>query len=275
MNTFKFKPEGWNNEITKIDKDNIKMYIENNEILQGLVKECDEQYNLHVNLGEGITGVIPRKEVEGINIDEYGLPKTNLCTGKVHKFVQFKVKEERDNNVVILSRKEVQEEALQWIKNDLKEGQKVTGIVKNIKPYGAFIEIGGGIVGLAHIEDLSIARIKTPYERLKVGQKVDVIVKSIDKEKGKVILSYKEMLGTWEENANKFIAGTKAKGIVRETEKNKNGIFIELTPNLVGMAEYEEGFGYGQEVEVYIKKIDNEKKKVKLIIDTDKVYNNF
>ena len=60
--------------------------------------------------------------------------------------------------------------------------------------------------------------------------------------------------------------GMKAKGIVRETEKNKNGIFIELTPNLVGMAEYKEGLEYGQSVDVYIKKIDAERKKVKLLI---------
>ena len=58
----------------------------------------------------------------------------------------------------------------------------------------------------------------------------------------------------------------KANGIVRETEKNKNGIFIELTPNLVGMSEYEEGLEYGQVVDVYIKKIDYDRKKVKLLI---------
>lgn len=273
MNTLKLKPEGWNNEITKLDIKDINKYIENDEILQGLVKKCDGEYNLYIDLGNGITGIIPREEVEGINIEENGLPKVNLCIGKVHKFVQFKVKEEKEDKVVILSRKEVQKETLNWVKNDLKKGQKVTGIVKNIRPYGAFIEIAGGVVGLAHIEDLSIARIKTPYERLKIGQKVDVMVKSIDKDNGKVILSYKEMLGTWEENVEKFVTGTNTKGIVRETEKNKNGIFIELTPNLVGMAEYEEGLSYGQEVEVYIKKIDKEKKKVKLLIVQDKVYN--
>ena len=59
----------------------------------------------------------------------------------------------------------------------------------------------------------------------------------------------------------------KVKGIIRETEKNKNGIFIELAPNLVGMAEYSEGYEYGQKVNVYIKKIDKEKKKVKLLIE--------
>ena len=92
------------------------------------------------------------------------------------------------------------------------------------------------------------------------------MVKSINRDDGKVILSYKETLGTWEENAEKFEQGTKAKGIVRETEKNKNGIFIELTPNLVGMSEYEEGLEYGQVVDVYIKKIDKQKKKIKLSI---------
>ena len=167
---------------------------------------------------------------------------------------------------LILSRREVQEEALDWVKNDLKIGEKVTGIVKNIKPYGAFVEIGGGVVGLVHIEDLSVARIKTPYERVRIGQKIEVVVKSIDREQGKVILSYKETLGSWEENVEKFTTGIKVKGKVREIEKHKNGIFIELTPNLVGMAEYEEGLQYGQDVEVYIKKIDADKKKVKLLI---------
>ncbi len=266
MNIYKFKPEGWNNEITNVEKNNITQYIENNETLQGIVKECDENFNLYINLGNGITGLIPRQEVEKINVDENGIPKSNLCTGKVHKFVQFKVKEEKDNNVLILSRKDVQEEALNWIRNDLKEGQKVAGIVKNIMPYGAFIEIGGGVVGLAHIEDLSIARIKTPYERLSIGQKVDVMVKYINRENGKVILSYKETLGTWEDNANRFKVGMITNGIVRETEKNKNGLFIELTPNLVGMAEYQDDLDYGQQVKVYIKKIDNEKKKIKLCI---------
>lgn len=265
MKTFKFMPEGWNNEISRLDTENIDYYRENGTILQGLVRKCDDKYNLHIEFENGLTGIIPRQEVEGINLEENGLPKTNLCTGKVHKFVQFKIKD-IEENTAILSRKEVQQEALDWVKNDLQVGQKVSGIVKNIKPYGAFIEIGGGIVGMAHIEDLSIARIKTPYERLRIGQKVEVVVKSINKENGKVILSYKETLGTWEENAEKFMQGMKAKGIVRETEKNKNGIFIELTPNLVGMAEYKEGLEYGQSVDVYIKKIDAERKKVKLLI---------
>ena len=266
MNAFKFIPEGWNNEITKLNEANLREYIQNQDTVQGLVKECDDNYNLYINFDNNLKGIIPRKEVEGINIQEDGLPKTNLCTGKVHKFVQFKVKDIDEKNNLILSRKEVQEEALDWIKNDLDVGERVVGIVRSIKPYGAFIEIGGGVVGLAHIEDLSVARIKSPYERLKIGQNVNIVVKSINRENGKISLSYKDTLGTWEENAQKFSVGMNVKGIIRETEKNKNGVFIEITPNLVGMAEYREGLEYGKTVDVHIKKIDYDKKKIKLVI---------
>ena len=149
---------------------------------------------------------------------------------------------------------------------NLQVGANVKGIVKNIKPYGAFIDIGDGVVGLVHIEDLSVARIKTPYERIKIGQEINTKVKNIDKESGKINLSYKDTLGTWEENAKLFKEGTKVKGIIRNTEAHKNGIFIELKPNLVGMAEYQEGIEYGKQVDVFIKKIIPEKKKIKLII---------
>ncbi|MBP3801179.1 MAG: 30S ribosomal protein S1 [Clostridia bacterium] len=261
-----FTPEGWVDKISVLQPDELTTCIRNNQTLQGIVDECDSNYNLHINLGNNIQGVMPREEVEGINLGIDGLPKTNLCTGKVHKYVQFKVKQVNDDNTVLLSRKDVQNEAMQWLKNDLKPGEIVTGIVKRMESYGVFIEIGGGLVGLAHIEDLSIARIKSPFERLKIGQKVNVMVKSINKEDGRVILSYKELLGTWEENADKFAVGQTTTGIVRETEKNKNGIFIELTPNLVGMAEYEDGLEYGQKVDVYIKRIDYERRKVKVLV---------
>lgn len=255
MSTFKFFPEGWKSEETEETKD----------ILQGIVKNCDKDYNLHVELKNGMHGIIPRQEIEAINVDEKGYPKENLCIGKVHKYVQFKLKE-KDGDKLIFSRKDVQQEVLNSVKTDLKVGDNIKGIVKNITPYGAFIDIGGGVVGLAYIEDLSVARIKTPYERLKIGQNVNIVVKSINRETGKISLSYKDTLGTWEENAKKFSVGMNTKGIIRETEKNKNGIFIELTPNLVGMAEYKEGLKYGEKVDLYIKKIDYDKKKVKVVL---------
>ena len=122
---------------------------------------------------------------------------------------------------------------------------------------------------MLYIEDISVARIKTPAERLKVGQKINVVVKDIDRDKNRVYFSYKEMLGTWEENVENLEEKAVVPGIIRETEKDKRGIFVELKPNLVGMAEYREGMQYGQKVDVYVKKIVKEKKKIKLIIKSN------
>lgn len=262
----RFSPEGWEENFRPMSKDYLNKAMQAGTVMQGIVRKCDSNYNLHIDFGNNITGIIPREEIEAINIDETGFPKPNICTSKVNQYVQFKIKNIGEKDKYILSRKEVGKEALKWIKNELKEGQIVKGIVKSIRPYGVFIEIGGGIVALLHIEDISVARIKSPQERLKIGQKANFVVKSIDRENDRILLSYKELLGTWEENVKKFEEGSTVKGIARETEKSKNGIFIELTPNLVGLAEYKDGIEYGQNVNVYIKKIIPEKRKVKLVI---------
>ena len=262
----KFIPEGWNPIVKAFSLEDLNIASKNGDIMQAKVSKCDSNYNLYLDLGNNITGIIPREEVEAISIDETGFPKPNICTSKINKFVQFKVKDTSKKDTIILSRKAVGKDAANWVKNDLKEGMQVFGIVKNIRPYGAFIEIGGGIVGLLHIEDISVARIKNPNERLKIGQKLKIMVKYIDRRTNRVILSYKETLGTWDENIKDFKEGMKVQGIVRETEKNKNGIFIELKPNLVGMADYKENINYGNKVNVYIKKIIPEKKKIKLVI---------
>lgn len=262
----RFKPEGWEENFRPMSKEFLNKAMQAGTTMQGIVKKCDSNYNLHIDFGNNITGIIPREEVEAINVDETGFPKPNICTSKVNQYVQFKVKDINEKDKYILSRKEVGKEALKWVKNELKEGQIVNGIVRSIRPYGVFVEIGGGIVGLLHIEDISVARIKSPLERLKIGQKANFVVKSIDRGNERILLSYKELLGTWEENIKKFEEGSTVKGIARETEKSKNGIFIELTPNLVGLAEYKNGIEYGQNVNVYIKRIIPEKKKVKLVI---------
>ena len=135
-----------------------------------------------------------------------------------------------------------------------------------MRKFGAFVEIGGGVVGLLHIEDISVSRIKSPEERFFIGQKINVMIKSIDKDNNKIVLSYKELLGDWDENVKEYTEKTVVEGIVKETDKFKNGIFIELKPNLVGLAEYKDGVEYGQKVNVYIKKIIKERKKIKLLI---------
>ena len=121
-----------------------------------------------------------------------------------------------------------------------------------------------GISGLLYIEDICVSRIKSPFERFNIGQDVQVMVKNIDKEQNRVSFTYKELLGTWEDNIKNFKQGTVVQGVARDIE-----IFVELTPNLVGLAEYKDNIEYGQNVNVYIKKIIPEKNKVKLLIYDD------
>ncbi len=189
--------------------------------MQGIVNKCDSNYNLYIDFGNNLKGIIPRDEIEAVNIDETGFPKPNICASKVNKYVQFKVKDVDKKDCFILSRRDVGKDALNWIKQDVKVGQIVKGIVRSIKPYGVFVEIGGGIVGLLHIEDISVARIKTPLERLSIGQKINVMIKSIDYKLERVVLTYKELLGSWEDNIKEFEEGTTAVGIAREVEKSR------------------------------------------------------
>lgn len=263
----KFIPEGWQGTNENYSVEFLKNAWNLGSVIEGKVNTCDENFNLHVKLSDTVEGVIPREEIDFINVDEFGLCKANLCKNKVDTFVQFKVKEFNElDNKVILSRKNVQNEALNWVKDELTPGVILNGIVKNIRQFGVFVEIGGGVVGLLHIEDISISRMKSPEERFCIGQKINVMIKSIDRNNGRIILSYKELLGNWDDNIKEFEEKQVVEGIVKETDKYKNGIFVELKPNLVGLAEYKDGFSYGQKVNVYIKKIIKDKKKIKLLI---------
>ena len=147
----------------------------------------------------------------------------------------------------------------------LHKGMIVKGKVKNIQPYGAFIELQKGIVGLLHIEDISVCRLRSPADVMKLGDIIVTKVKSYDKDTGRISLNYKDLLGTWEENVRDLEEKTVVKGIVRNREKF--GVFIELKPNLVGLAEDKKlNVSYGDVVDVLIKKISPETKKIKLVI---------
>lgn len=262
----KFIPEGWYIDNKTIDGNVLNKAMETQQILEAKVVKCDDNFNLHVQFADDKIGIINRNEIELTANNNQSTFKENISTSKLNRYVQFKVKGIDESNNYILSRKDVEKDAITWIKNEVQEGNVLKGIVKSIQPYGAFVEIGGGVVGLLHIEDMSVARIKTPKERVRIGQKINVMVKSIDKEQDKIILTYKELLGSWEDNIQGIQEGTTIVGKAREVEKSKNGIFIELKPNLVGLAEYKDGIEYGQNVNVYVKKIIPEKKKIKLII---------
>ena len=136
--------------------------------------------------------------------------------------------------------------------------------VTHLEPFGAFVDVGCGVTSLIGIEHISVSRISHPAERFAVGQMVYAAVGSVDPIRARISLTHRELLGTWLENASRFAPGETVSGIVRGNEDY--GIFVELAPNLSGLAERKEGIPDGAGVSVYIKSIIPDKMKVKLIV---------
>jgi small subunit ribosomal protein S1 len=179
------------------------------------------------------------------------------------KFIITDIKEINGKLTAILSRKVLQNRFYQLRLPELKVGDIINASVTHLENFGVFCDIGCGINALLPIDNISVSRIPHPNVRFSVGDEIKVIIKDID-EDNRVTLSHKELLGTWEENAKEFSVGETVSGIIRSVENY--GIFIELAPNLAGLAEYTSNVEVGQQASVYIKSIIPEKMKFKLII---------
>ncbi|MBC8537193.1 S1 RNA-binding domain-containing protein [Feifania hominis] len=238
--------------------------LENKTILEARAKLCDERHNLVVELSPGVTGVIEKSEV-ALGADGEDFKNIAIIT-RVGKHVCFKVlslTQQPDGGVVAqLSRRAAQRECVEQYVSRLRPGDIIDAKVTHIEPFGAFVDIGCGFVSLISIDNISVSRIASPRDRFQIGDEIKAVVKSV--EGGRVTLTHKELLGTWEQNAALFSPGQTAAGIVRSVEPY--GIFVELMPNLAGLAEWREGVSVGQTAAVYIKNIIPEKMKLKLII---------
>ncbi len=234
-----------------------------NDILEAVAISCDTEHNLNVNLG-CMKGVIPHKE-GAIGIAE-GVTRDIAIISRVGKPVCFTVEGFCTNaggdRIAILSRRKAQQFCIDEYISQLSPGDVIPAKVTHIESFGAFCDIGCGCVALMPIDTISVSRISNPKDRFRCGDNIMAVVKSIID--GKVTLSQKELLGTWEENASKFQQGETVRGVIRSVESY--GIFVELTPNLAGLAESKPGAKVGQTASVYIKSIIPEKMKVKLII---------
>ncbi len=236
--------------------------MEKRKILEAPVLLCDKDMNLHVALGDGI-GIIPKNEVV-YPIASEDVKDIAILT-RVGKTVCFHVKKidiHNEKPVAILSRRSAQKECYERKIVSLRAGDIIKARVTHLEPFGAFLDIGCGIISLLPIDCISVSRISHPSVRLSVGDLIDVVIKS--NENGRVYVSRKELLGTWEENASLFSAGQTVTGAVRSIESY--GIFIELTPNLTGLAELRDRVSLDDLATVYIKSILPEKMKIKLII---------
>jgi len=169
-------------------------------------------------------------------------PVKNLASmvGQTIRAKVIKLNRRRGN--VVLSRRAMLEEEREEKKKHtlevLSEGMVLTGTVKNITDYGAFIDLGG-IDGLLHVTDMSWGRVGHPSEIFQVGDQVEVVVLHFDRETGRVSLGYKQKSSDpWERVEQTFAAGTKARG--RVVSLTNYGAFIELEPGVEGLVHVSE-----------------------------------
>ena len=247
----------------------LRRAFQNETILESNAILCDKALNLHVELNGSVRGIIPKDEVL-VSRDGENTKDIAILT-RVGKPVCFKIisfdESQNGKKIAILSRKAAQIECTENYLNKTNPGDIIPAKVTHIEKFGAFCDVGCGIISLLSIDSISVSRITHPSSRLMIGEYIYSVVKAMD-EKGRILLSTKELLGTWEENAALFTEGQTVTGIVRSIESY--GIFVELTPNLAGLAEYKENVYEGQRAAVYIKSILPDKMKIKLIIiDTE------
>ena len=243
----------------------LQQAMEAGTILEAPVQRCDVEKNLHISLG-AVAAVLPREEVLAPWIS--GADRDISILSRVGKSVCFTVKairpDEKGAPVALLSRREVQERAVEYFFSHLRPGSVVTAKVTNLAAFGAFLDIGCGIIAMLPLEQISVSRISHPRDRFRVGQKILAVVGGVDRERHRFTMTHRELLGTWLENASWFQPGETVSGVVRSVKEY--GSFIELTPNLSGLTDTREDLAPGDAVSVYIKSIRPERMKVKLQI---------
>jgi small subunit ribosomal protein S1 len=212
--------------------DKIVKVFEDGGLVKGKVKSVVKG-GLMVNVG--VEAFLP-----GSQIDIIPPKDLNEYVGNVYEFKIVKVNDIRKN--IVLSRREVIEaeraEQRAEFLDSVKIGDRVEGIVKNITDFGAFIDLQG-MDGLLHITDMSWGRINHPSEMLSIGQKVDVVILDVDKEKERVSLGSKQLQDNpWEAIEAKFPIGMEVGGKV--TKLVPYGAFVELEKGVEGLIHVSE-----------------------------------
>lgn len=183
----------------------------------------------------GMEAFLPGSQIDNKrikNLDEY--------LGKTYEFKILKINIERKN--IVVSRRELLEEEriskkIEMLEN-IQTGEIHTAVVKNITDFGVFLDLNG-IDGLLHITDMTWKRIKHPSEMVEIGQELEVMILSIDKEKGRVALGLKQKdQNPWEEIEKRYPPGTRVKGTI--VNLLPYGAFIEIEPGIEGLIHVSE-----------------------------------
>ena len=243
--------------------------LEKGQILEGIVKAITD-FGVFVDLG-GVDGLI--------HITDLSWGRINHPSEVVKLDSKIKVVVtdfDREKKRISLSLKQLQPHPWEKIEEKYKIGDKVSGRVVSLTDYGAFIEIEKGIEGLIHISEMSWTQhISHPSQFVSMGQVVEAVILSLDKEDKKISLGMKQLTpDPWQELMKKYPVDSKHKGIARNL--TNFGVFVELEPGIDGLVHISdlswtkkirhpgEVVKKGEEIEVVVLGVDTEQRKISL-----------
>ena len=246
----------------------ISRAAENEELIEGTII-AKVKGGLSVDIG--VKAFLP-----GSQIDLRPVRNMDVYIGKKYKFKVIKFNKKRGN--IVLSRRALLEEERENLRSQtldaMKEGSIVTGVVKNITDYGAFIDLGG-MDGLLHITDMSWGRVKHPSEILNIGDEIKVQVLKYDTERERVSLGLKQLQADpWESAKDQYPPGTRLHGKV--VSLADYGAFVELAEGIEGLIHVSEMswtkrvkhpsqvVNVGDEVDVVVLEVDSGNRRISL-----------
>ncbi len=243
--------------------------LEPGQILEGTVKAITD-FGVFVDLG-GVDGLIHITDLS------WGRIKHPSEVVKLDEKIKVVVTDyDMEKKRISLSLKQLQKHPWEDIDEKYHVGDKVSGRVVSLTDYGAFIEIEKGIEGLIHISEMSWTKhISHPSQFVSMGQIVDAVILSLDKEEKKISLGMKQLTpDPWEELMKKYPVGSKHTGVVRNL--TNFGVFVELEPGIDGLVHISdlswtkkvrhpgEIVKKGEELEVVVLGVDTEQRKISL-----------
>ena len=249
--------------------DRVNQALENDEIIKGYVK-CRTKGGMIVDVF-GIEAFLPGSQIDVRPIRDY-----DVFVDKTMEFKVVKINQEFKN--VVVSHKALIEAELEQQKKEiiskLEKGQVLEGTVKNITPYGVFIDLGG-VDGLIHITDLSWGRVSDPKEVVALDQKLNVVILDFDDEKKRIALGLKQLMPhPWDALDAELKVGDRVKGKV--VVMADYGAFIEIAAGVEGLIHVSEMswsqhlrsaqdfMKVGDEVEAVILTLDRDERKMSL-----------
>ena len=251
--------------------DELQAKYENGEVIEAKVVS-DVKGGVIVDIGA--RGFVPASHLDTKYVDDI-----KSFVGNTYKFKIIEFDANPENRKIILSRRVLLEaeekEAREKIWEEIKEGQVLKGRVQRIANFGAFVDLGG-VDGLLHISEMGWGRVKQPTDVVAVGDEIEVYVLSADREKGKISLSLKKLINNpWDNASEQFPVGSVLEGKVVRIAPF--GAFVALADGVDGLVhisqiswdhieKVEDALAIGQEVQVKVLEVDEDRKRISLSI---------